>query len=113
MRFCVPSESLCLLQSDVMAQNVPVYSAEWDSFDEDVDNSCETARKKSSTVKASPSPSHKSCRRHNCRCISSPCQLGQNLIRFFRNCLKALVSSRPSRMLRSVRAGEHMLLRVC
>jgi len=31
-----------------MARNVPVYNAEWDPFDKDVDNSCERARKKSS-----------------------------------------------------------------
>src|SRR6267154_1956158 len=112
--FCVPSESLCLLHPDVMARNVPVYSAEWDSFDEDVDNSCERARKKSSTVNPSPPPSRKSCRRHNCRCISSPRQLErENFSRFFSSSLYASASPCPSRILRSVREGEHMLLRVC
>src|SRR6266849_6494879 len=112
--FCVPRESLCLLQSDVMARNVSVYRAEWDSFDEDVDNKCERARKKSSTVKPSPPPSLKSCRRHNRGCIPSPSQIEKgNFSRFFSSSLYASASPCPSRILRRVRAGEQMLLRVC
>src|ERR1700733_7812631 len=97
-----------------MARNVPVYCAECDSFDEDVDNSCERPRKKSSTVKPSP-PSCKSCRRHNCRCISSLCSGNEkgNPFRFFSSSLYALASPCPSRILRSVREGEQVLLRVC
>ena len=39
-----------------MARNVPVYSAECDSFDVDADDSCEWVRKKSSTIEPSPLP---------------------------------------------------------
>src|SRR5216684_9182638 len=98
---CVLGESSCLLQSDVMALNVPVYRAEWDSFDDDVDNSCSRARKKSSTMKPSPPPLYRSCRRNSCRCISFPPHLDEsrNSLRFCSSSLYSSAFPWPSRIL--------------
>ena len=51
--FCVPKQVFLLAQCDG-----PECSAdsEWDPFEGDVDDGCERAWKKSSTVKPSPSP---------------------------------------------------------
>src|SRR6266853_5379484 len=72
--FCVPSECLYTLQSDVIARKVPTYIADWESFDGDVDKSCFSAIKKISTVKPSPRPLQRSWKRHNCRCTTFPSQ---------------------------------------
>src|SRR5216683_5961666 len=65
---CVPSDSLYSLQSEVMALKVLMYSADWDSLDGDVDNSCLSAIKKISTVKPRPAEKQISSKRHSCSC---------------------------------------------
>ena len=53
--FCIPYEFWCLLQSNVMAQNVPMYSEEWKLFDKEMDNNCEREMKKSLIIKSNKS----------------------------------------------------------